>query len=94
MNYKEAAQRIKQHNAVHSKKEFPNAFYITEALNIAVEVLEKADKLCCCKDCAFSISENCGDGTVFCKHHEQYFLETDFCNYADKLSNYNKAIKK
>ena len=40
MTPQEAIQRIKQHNEIHSKKE-RFAIYITEALNMAVETLEK-----------------------------------------------------
>lgn len=40
MTPQEAIQRIKQHNEIHSKKE-RFAIYITEALNMAVEALEK-----------------------------------------------------
>lgn len=40
MTPQEAIQRIKQHNEIHSKNE-RFAIYITEALNMAVEALEK-----------------------------------------------------
>ena len=40
MNYEEALKRVKIHNKYHSKQE-PFAIYITEALNIAIEALEK-----------------------------------------------------
>lgn len=40
MTAAEAAKRIIEHNRIHSKKE-PNAYYITKALNIAVEALNK-----------------------------------------------------
>lgn len=40
MTYEEAIQSIKQHNEIHQKKEH-GAFYITEALNMAIAALEK-----------------------------------------------------
>lgn len=40
MTPKEAIRRIKEHNEIHSQKE-RNAIFITEALNIAIEALEK-----------------------------------------------------
>ena len=40
MTVSEAVRRIKEHNRIHSKKE-RQAILITEALNMAVEVLEK-----------------------------------------------------
>ena len=36
----EAIRKIKEHNEIHQHKE-PYAFYITEALNMAVDALEK-----------------------------------------------------
>ena len=39
MTYKEAADHIRRHNIAHARSE-RNAVYITEALNIAVAVLE------------------------------------------------------
>ena len=41
MTPKEAIRRIKNHNEVHSRKEKHFAVHITEALNTAVEALEK-----------------------------------------------------
>lgn len=38
---KEAIRRIKQYNVVHSRKEKHFAVHITEALNMAVDALEK-----------------------------------------------------
>lgn len=40
MNYEEAIKRIKIHNEHHSRKE-PFSIYITEALNMAINALEK-----------------------------------------------------
>ena len=40
MTPQEAIQRIKTHNEIHSKKE-PFAVYITEALQMAIQALEK-----------------------------------------------------
>ena len=40
MTANEAIRRIKEHNRIHSKKE-PQAILITEAMNVAVEALEK-----------------------------------------------------
>lgn len=40
MTAKEAIRRIKEHNEIHSRKE-RQAILITEALNMAVEALEK-----------------------------------------------------
>lgn len=40
MTAAEAAKRIVEHNRIHRKKE-PNAYYITNALNLAVEALNK-----------------------------------------------------
>ena len=41
MSADEAIRRIKKHNEVHFRKEYPHAIYITEALNMAVKALEK-----------------------------------------------------
>ena len=41
MTPQEAIGRIKNHNEVHSRKERHFAVHITEALNMAVEALEK-----------------------------------------------------
>ena len=41
MTPQEAIRRIKNHNEVHSRKEKHFAVHITEALNMAVEALEK-----------------------------------------------------
>ena len=41
MTAKEAIQRIRNHNEIHSEKEPYFAVHITEALNMAVEALEK-----------------------------------------------------
>lgn len=41
MSPEEAIRRIKNHNEVHSRKEKHFAVHITEALNMAVEALEK-----------------------------------------------------
>lgn len=40
MNYEETIKRIKIHNEHHSRKE-PFSIYITEALNMAINALEK-----------------------------------------------------
>lgn len=36
----EAAQRIEEHNLIHSRKE-PHAFFITQSLNLAASLLRK-----------------------------------------------------
>lgn len=41
MDTKEAIRRIKQHNRIHFAKEYPKAILITEALDMAIEALEK-----------------------------------------------------
>jgi hypothetical protein len=41
MSPEEAIRRIKNHNEVHSRKEKHFAVHITEALNMAVDALEK-----------------------------------------------------
>lgn len=41
MEIPEAIARIKNHNEIHSRKEKGFAIHITEALNLAVEILEK-----------------------------------------------------
>ena len=41
MDNQEAIIRIKEHNRVHSIKEYPFAIKITEALDMAVEALSK-----------------------------------------------------
>lgn len=41
MTPQEAIQRIKNHNEVHKRKERNFAIYITEALNMGIEALEK-----------------------------------------------------
>ena len=42
MTYYEAAQRIHEHNMIHSRKE-PNAVYITEALRMAIFALNRQE---------------------------------------------------
>lgn len=44
MTRQEAILRIKDHKHVHQMKE-PRAIHITEALNMAIDALEKVDKL-------------------------------------------------
>ena len=41
MEAKEAIARIKIHNKIHAAEEFPRAIKITEALDMAIEALEK-----------------------------------------------------
>lgn len=41
MDIKEAIKRIKDHNRIHAVKEYPFAIKITEALDMAIEALEK-----------------------------------------------------
>lgn len=41
MTYKEAADRIQEHMRIHYGDEFPHAIKITEALQLAVDVLRK-----------------------------------------------------
>ena len=41
MDVKEAIKRIEEHNKFHAAKEYPFAIKITEALDMAVEALEK-----------------------------------------------------
>ena len=41
MTYEEAIRRIKEHIRIHAKKEPCTAVYITEALQMACEALEK-----------------------------------------------------
>lgn len=41
MTYEEAIRRIETHNKIHFAKEFPRAIKITEALDMAIEALEK-----------------------------------------------------
>ena len=44
MSYREAARRIAEHAEIHFKEEYPHAILITQALAMAVRVLnEKAD---------------------------------------------------
>ena len=45
MTPEEAIRRIKNHNEVHSRKEKHFAVHITEALNMAVDALEKQIKI-------------------------------------------------
>lgn len=45
MTYREAADRIEEHARLHYRREFPHAVRITEALQLAVDVLrERASK--------------------------------------------------
>jgi hypothetical protein len=44
MTFKEAAERIAKHNAIHQRKEYPFAIKITEALDMATELLLWMDK--------------------------------------------------
>lgn len=41
MTYKEAADRIEEHMRIHYNNEYPHAIKITEALELAVNVLQK-----------------------------------------------------
>lgn len=41
MEVKEAIRRIEEHNRIHFAKEYPWAIKITEALDIAIDVLQK-----------------------------------------------------
>ena len=41
MTYKEAADRIEEHMRIHYNNEYPYAIKITEALELAVNVLQK-----------------------------------------------------
>lgn len=43
MTFKEAAERIAEHNIIHQRKEYPFAVKITEALDIATKLLLWAD---------------------------------------------------
>ena len=45
MEVKEAIRRIEEHNRIHFAEEYPRAIKITEALNMAVEALEKQIEL-------------------------------------------------
>ena len=45
MDYKEAANRIEEHMAIHHMQEYPHAQKITEALRLAVTVLRNIDTL-------------------------------------------------
>lgn len=45
MEIKEAIERIKEHKQIHFAKEYPRAIKITEALDMAVEALEKQVEL-------------------------------------------------
>lgn len=45
MDYKEAANRIEEHMAIHHVQEYPHAQKITEALRLAVTVLRSIDAL-------------------------------------------------
>lgn len=45
MNTKEAIRRIKEHNRIHYKNEYPHAVLITEALNMAIKALEENNRL-------------------------------------------------
>ena len=44
MTFKEAAERIAQHNIIHQRKEYPFAIKITEALDMATKLLLWMDK--------------------------------------------------
>lgn len=39
MTFKEAAERIAEHNMIHQRKEYPFAIKITEALDMATKLL-------------------------------------------------------
>lgn len=45
MTVQQAIGRIKEHNEIHSRKERGFAIFITEALNMAVEALEKQNPM-------------------------------------------------
>ena len=45
MEVREAIERIKEHNRIHFEKEYPRAIKITEALDMAIEALEKQIEL-------------------------------------------------
>lgn len=63
MTYEDAIARIQDHNRVHQQKEH-GAFYITEALNMAVEALEKQipkKAIPCSPNSTWSKCPVCGD---------------------------------
>ena len=71
MEAKEAIKRIKEHKAIHFAKEYPKAIKITEALDMAVEALEKQipKKVdfseympAKCPNCGRELSASLGDG--------------------------------
>lgn len=65
MTYREAASRIKEHTKIHFSKENPHTTLITEALQMAVNVLnEKADM----EECLKAIKK--GSSVWFVDHEE------------------------
>jgi len=82
METKEAIKRIREHMAIHFTKEYPRAIYITEALEMAVEALEKqipkmvVDGDWCpakCPSCGRELSESLGDG------YYKHFTSLEVC---------------
>lgn len=41
MTYQQAANKIREHKEIHFMKEYPHAIFITEALDMAIELLEE-----------------------------------------------------
>lgn len=71
MEIKEAIKRIEEHKAIHFVKEYPRAIKITEALDMAIEALEKQipKKVdipkwspAKCPNCGRELSVSLGDG--------------------------------
>lgn len=45
MSYREAARRIQEHKEIHYKEEYPHAILITKALDMAIDLLNRAADL-------------------------------------------------
>lgn len=60
MEVKEAIKRIEDHKRIHFSKEYPRAIKITEALNMAIEALEKQISM----KPKYSVYGDRGDGEI------------------------------
>ena len=61
MTFNEAAKRIEDHMIVHKLAEHPNAVYITEALEMAIRLLYKADKESKASLCKLRCEDKCNE---------------------------------
>lgn len=61
MTYLEAAKRIEEHMKIHFEREYPHAMKITEALEMAVKLLHKADRESKASLCLLRCEDRCSE---------------------------------